>query len=460
MSHAQIHLGAFLMGNGHHLAAWRHPKAQAGRLDFAHFQRLARTAERGLFDVVFFADNLALLGSPELASQTAQAEVFDPLLLLAALAPVTERIGLVATLSTSYNDPYLLARRFATLDHLSGGRAGWNLVTSATDQEALNFSRAQLPEHAQRYRQAEEFIDVARGLWDSFADDAFIRDRATGRYFDPAGLHTLEHRGEHYQVRGPLNQPRPPQGHPLLVQAGSSEPGKELAARTADVVFTAQQRLEDAQQFYVDLKGRLARHGRAADALKIMPGISPVLGRTQSEAEDLYAELQNLIEPSLGLALLSGMAGGLDLSAFPLDGPLPELPPSNTMKSRQALFVEMARRENLTLRQLYLRAAGARGHCTLVGDPRQIADHLEEWFHAGAADGFNIMPPLLPDGLERFVDWVVPELQRRGLFRRAYQGTTLREHLGLAMPPRAGYPVREGHATAASSTTPPRVTAP
>lgn len=436
MSHSQISLGAFLMGSGHHLAAWRHPRAPAGALDFAHFRRLAQTAERGLFDAVFFADNLALLGSPELASHSTYGEVLDPLMLLAALASATERIGLVATLSTSYNDPYLLARRFASLDHLSGGRAGWNLVTSASDQEAQNFGLARHFEHAGRYARAEEFIDVARGLWDSFADDAFLRDKASGRYFDPARLHVLDHQGEHYRVRGPLNQPRPPQGHPLLVQAGSSEPGKALAARTADVVFTAQQTLAGARAFYADLKGRLAAHGREPQQLKIMPGLSPVLGRTQTEAQDLHAQLQSLIDPHLGLALLSGMAGGLDLSAHPLDGPLPELPPSNAMQSRQALFVEQARRENLSIRQLYLKAAGARGHCTLVGDPKQIADHLEQWFVEGAADGFNIMPPLLPDGLERFVDWVVPELQRRGLFRREYRGRTLREHLGLQRPPR------------------------
>lgn len=436
MSQTQISLGAFLMGSGHHLAAWRHPLAPAGALDFAHFRRLAQTAERGLFDAIFFADNLALLGSNELAAHTTLGEVFDPLMLLASLASVTERIGLISTVSTSYNDPYLLARRFASLDHLSGGRAGWNLVTSATDQEAQNFGLEQHFDHADRYARAEEFIDVARGLWDSFADDAFRRDKLSGRYFDAEQLRTLAHHGDYYRVRGPLNQPRSPQGHPVLVQAGSSEPGKALAARTAEVVFTAQQTLEDARAFYSDLKGRLAGYGREAHELKIMPGISPVIGRTQSEAEDLHAELQGLIEPQLGLALLSGMAGGLDLSRFPLDGPLPELPPSNAMKSRQALFVELARREKLTLRQLYLRAAGARGHCTLVGDPKQIADHLEAWFSAGAADGFNIMPPLLPNGLDSFVELVVPELQKRGLYRREYRGSTLREHLGLQRPER------------------------
>ncbi|SDI23628.1 LLM class flavin-dependent oxidoreductase [Pseudomonas panipatensis] len=437
MSQAQIKLGAFLMGSGHHLAAWRHPRAHAAALDFQHYLRLARTAERGKFDSIFFADNLALLGSPELASRTIGGEVLDPLVLLSGLATATERIGLISTVSTSYNDPYLLARRFASLDHLSGGRAGWNLVTSATDQEAHNFGRERHFDHAERYAHAEEFIDVAQGLWDSFEDDAFLRDKASGRYFDPRKLHTLDHQGTYYRVRGPLNLPRSPQGRPVLVQAGSSEPGRELAARTAEVVFTAQQTLAEARAFYGDLKARLARYGRHAEQLKIMPGISPVLGRTQSEAEDLYAELQNLVEPSLGLGLLSGMAGGIDLSAYPLDGPLPALPESNAMKSRQALFIELARRENLTIRQLYLKIVGARGHCTLVGTPLQVADHLEEWFREGAADGFNIMPPLLPEGLDAFVDQVVPELQRRGLFRREYEGRTLRENLGLERPAHA-----------------------
>jgi FMN-dependent oxidoreductase (nitrilotriacetate monooxygenase family) len=432
----QIHLGAFLMGSGHHLAAWRHPRAWAGGgLDFQHFRRLAQTAERGRFDAIFFADNLALIGSPELSSLTTVGDVYDPLILLAGLAQATTHIGLISTVSTTYNDPYLLARRFASLDHLSGGRAGWNLVTSATDQEAQNFGQERIDEHADRYARAEEFIDVATGLWDSFDDDAFVRDKASGRFFDPAKLHVLDHRGEHYPlVKGPLNIPRSPQGYPVLVQAGSSEPGRELAARTAEVVFTAQQTLDGARDFYNDVKARLARYGRPRDQLKIMPGISPILGRTQSEAEDTFAELQELIDPRVGLGLLAGMAGGFDLSAYPLDGPLPELPQSNAMKSRQALFIELARRENLTIRQLYLKIAGARGHHTAIGTPLQVADTLEEWFVQGAADGFNIMPPILPEGLGGFVDLVVPELQRRGLFRHEYEGRTLRENLGLVRP--------------------------
>ncbi|MDD0841589.1 LLM class flavin-dependent oxidoreductase [Pseudomonas sp. Gutcm_11s] len=436
MSDRKIRLGAFLMSSGHHLAAWRHPRAWAGGgLDFEHFKRVAQSAERGKFDAIFFADNLALMGQAELSSLTTSGDVFDPLILLAGLATVTQHIGLISTVSTTFNDPYLLARRFASLDHLSGGRSGWNLVTSAIDLEAQNFGQERIDEHADRYARAEEFIDIATGLWDSFDDDAFVRDKASGRFFDPAKVHVLDHRGEHYpRVRGPLNIPRSPQGYPVLVQAGSSEPGKELAARTAEVVFTAQQTLAGAQTFYADLKGRLGKYGRTADELKIMPGISPVLGATQGEAEDKFAELQDLIDPRVGLGLLAGMAGGFDLSQFPLDGPLPELPESNAMKSRQALFIDLARRENLTIRQLYLKIAGARGHNTVIGTPLQVADVLEEWFTQGAADGFNVMPPFLPEGLDQFVDLVVPELQRRGLFRREYEGQTLRDNLGLARP--------------------------
>lgn len=435
MKAAQMSLGAFLMSSGHHLAAWRHPRAwSGGGLDFQHFKQLAKTAERGKFDAIFFADNLALMGSPELGQYTTAGDVFDPLVLLSGLAAVTERIGLVSTVSTSYNEPYLLARKFASLDHLSGGRSGWNLVTSATDLEALNFGREQHFEHGDRYQRAEEFIDVVTGLWDSYEDDAFVRDKASGVFFQPEKLHVLGHQGQNYRVRGPLNIPRTPQGYPVLIQAGSSEPGKALAARTAEVVFTAQQTLGNAQAFYADVKGRLGSYGRQPDQLKIMPGISPVIGRTQSEAEDKYQQLQDLVEPRVGLGLLSGMAGGFDLSGYDLDGPLPQLPTSNSMQSRQALFIDLARRENLSIRQLYLKIAGARGHHTVIGTPKTIADTLEQWFVEHAADGFNIMPPFLPEGLDDFVDTVVPLLQQRGLFRREYAGSTLREHLNLERP--------------------------
>ena len=435
MTTRHMSLGAFIMSSGHHLAAWRHPRAWAGGgLNFQHFKQLAQTAERGKFDAIFFADNLALMGTPELGQYTTAGDVFDPLVLLSGLATVTERIGLISTVSTSYNEPYLLARKFASLDHLSDGRSGWNLVTSATDLEALNFGREQHFEHDDRYQRAEEFIDVVTGLWDSYEDDAFVRDKASGTFFEADKLHVLGHKGQHYRVRGPLNIPRPPQGYPVLIQAGSSEPGKALAARTAEVVFTAQQTLANAQAFYADVKGRLAGYGRTPDQLRVMPGISPVIGSSQDEADEKYQQLQDLLDPRVGLGLLAGMAGGFDLSGYDLDGPLPELPVSNSMQSRQALFIELARRENLSIRQLYLKIAGARGHHTVIGTPKTVADTLEQWFVEQGADGFNIMPPFLPEGLHDFVDGVVPILQQRGLFRREYSGTTLREHLGLQRP--------------------------
>lgn len=435
MTTRHMNLGAFIMSSGHHLAAWRHPRAWAGGgLNFQHFKQLAQTAERGKFDAIFFADNLALMGTPELGQYTTAGDVFDPLVLLSGLATVTERIGLISTVSTSYNEPYLLARKFASLDHLSDGRSGWNLVTSATDLEALNFGREQHFEHDDRYQRAEEFIDVVTGLWDSYEDDAFVRDKASGTFFEAEKLHVLGHKGQHYRVRGPLNIPRPPQGYPVLIQAGSSEPGKALAARTAEVVFTAQQTLANAQAFYADVKGRLAGYGRTPDQLRVMPGISPVIGSSQDEADEKYQQLQDLLDPRVGLGLLAGMAGGFDLSGYDLDGPLPELPVSNSMQSRQALFIELARRENLSIRQLYLKIAGARGHHTVIGTPKTVADTLEQWFVEQGADGFNIMPPFLPEGLHDFVDGVVPILQQRGLFRREYSGTTLREHLGLQRP--------------------------
>ena len=326
-----------------------------------------------------------------------------------------------------------MARKFASLDHISGGRAGWNLVTSANGDEAFNFGLDAHVQHARRYERAREFAEVVLGLWDSWEDDAFPRDPTSGPFFDPARLPVLNHEGRHFRVRGPLNVPRSPQGRPVLVQAGSSEPGKALAAETAEAIFTAHQTLADAQAFYADVKGRLASYGRGPDEVKIMPGIFPVVGRTEQEAANKFGSLQELIHPEVGLGLLSKMIGH-DLSGHPVDGPLPEVPESNAGKSRADLLVALARREGLSIRQLYLRIAGARGHRQILGTPAQIADQLEEWFTAGAADGFNIMPPILPAGLDDFVELVIPELQRRGLFRTEYEGRTLRESLGLRRP--------------------------
>ncbi|WP_028079946.1 LLM class flavin-dependent oxidoreductase [Solimonas soli] len=430
----QLSLGVFLAGAGHHVASWRHPHATSEARLFEHYLRVAREAERACFDAVFFADSLAVEPGA-LAHGLGPAAALEPLTTLAALAAVTTHIGLIATATTTYNEPYHVARKFASLDSISGGRAGWNLVTSDNAAEAGNFGRDAHVVHADRYQRAAEFHEVVTGLWNSWEDDAIVRDRASGQYFDPQKVHRLGHRGAHFGVAGPLNVARSAQGHPVVVQAGSSEAGRELAARTAEVVFTAQPNLAAAQAFYADLKARVARHGRAPGTLKIMPGVFAVVGASDAEAQEKHEQLQALVHPQLGLGLLGRMIGNFDLSAYPLDGPLPELPQTETgQRSRQQLFTELARGENLTIRQLYLRIAGGRGHFTVIGSGRTVADRLQEWFEAGAADGFNLMPPVLPDGLDDFVAQVIPELRRRGLFRTCYQGTTLRAHLGLPYP--------------------------
>lgn len=365
----------------------------------------------------------------------ARSEQFEPLTLLAALSVVTEHIGLIATSTTSYNVPYHVARKYASLDHLSGGRAGWNLVTSDNAAEAQNFGRDEHLGHAERYSRAREFHAVVTGLWDSWQDDAFVRDKSSGQYYDPAKLHVLDHQGEHFRVKGPLNVARPPQGYPVIVQAGSSEAGRELAAQTAEVVFTAQTSLASAQAFYADLKGRLARYGRGADSLKVMPGVFVVVGQSESEAREKYESFQQWVEPEVGVALLGRMLGNFDLSQYPLDGPLPALPLTESgQQSRQKLLVELAGKDNLSLAELGRKIAGGRGHYSLIGTPAQIADELQGWFEEGAADGFNVLVPHLPGGLQDFAGAVVPELQRRGLFRTEYEGKTLRENLGLARP--------------------------
>lgn len=440
----QIKLGAFLMQTGHHIAAWRHPDAQADApVNFRHYAELARRAEAAKFDAIFLADSVGVRNT-DLASlsRTARSDHFEPLTLLSALAAVTEKIGLIATVSTTYNEPYHVARKFASLDHISGGRSGWNLVTSSGQGEAQNFNLDEHVEHARRYARAAEFHDVVLGLWDSWEDDAFLRDKPSGQYFDPAKLHPLRHRGEHFSVRGPLNVSRSPQGRPVVVQAGASPAGRELAARTAEVIFVAHQTFDEAQAFYRDIKGRAVEYGRDPDDIKIMPGIFPVIGRTQAEAEEKFARLQDLIHPVVGVQLLSNMIGGFDLSGYPVDGPLPDIPETNGGKSRQQLLIDLARRDNLTIRQLYLRIAGARGHQQVVGTPQSVADQLQQWFEEDGADGFNIMSPWLPGGLDDFIELALPELRRRGLFRSEYEGATLRQHLGLARPPhRAVAPV-------------------
>jgi FMN-dependent oxidoreductase (nitrilotriacetate monooxygenase family) len=436
MRQDKLGLGAFFYATGHHIAGWRHPSSEAdGGLNLERYIGWAQRAEAAKFDLIFLEDGTGIRdGSLRSSERTARSSHFEPVTLLSALAAVTSRIGLVATTSTSFNEPYNVARRFASLDHLSGGRAGWNLVTSATDLEAANFGNDKIALHADRYARAEEFVDVVLGLWNSWDDDAILIDRESGQFSRPNGFRPLNHRGTYFEVRGPLNISRTPQGQPVLVQAGSSGPGKDLAARTAEIVFTANQTLAEAVEFYGDLKERMGRFGREPGDLKIMPGLFPVVGRTDAEARAKFEELQSLVDPVVGLALLERMIGGFDLSGYDIDGPLPELPEANGAKSRQQLMFDLARREGLTLRQLYLRIAGARGHSQIIGTPAQIADEMEERFRANGADGFNIMPATLPGGLDDFIELVLPELRRRGLFRDDYEATTLRGHLGSRPP--------------------------
>jgi FMN-dependent oxidoreductase (nitrilotriacetate monooxygenase family) len=422
---------------GHHVAAWRHPDTAAdATTNLKQRIAFAQKAEQAKFDLIFLADGVAAHTTDlkALARTDEWAIGFEPLTLLSALSVVTEHIGLVATVSTTFNEPFNLARKFASLDQISGGRAGWNLVTSSNPLEVENFGNVSQFAHQDRYARAEEFVEVVRGLWNSWEDDAFLRDKESGLFFDAEKLHVLNHHGRHFRVRGPLTVARSPQGHPVVVQAGSSEAGKELAARTAEVVFTAQRTLQEAQSFYADLKGRLAKYGRHPDDLKVMLGVFPVVGRTEAEAREKFEKIQSLVHPDVGLELLSNLSGGVDLSAYPLDGPLPDLLETERAKSRQQLIIDLARRENLTIRQLYETVAGARGHWQLVGTAQAIADELEERFRKGGADGFNIMPATVPGGLDDFIELVLPELRRRGLFRTDYEGRTLRENLGLKHP--------------------------
>jgi alkanesulfonate monooxygenase len=430
----QLHLNAFLLGSGQHVAAWRHPQSKANaNFSPEHYKNLVQIAERGKLDAVFFADNVGFVSTPrEISARSATLLFLEPLTLLSYLSAFSKNIGLISTVSTSYTEPYHLARKFASLDLISGGRTGWNLVTSATDFEAQNFGLDKQRNHSDRYKIAREYVDVVKGLWDSFEDDAFIDDKANARFFNPDKLHDLNHKGDYYSVKGPVNIARPIQGYPVMVQAGSSDDGQELAAETAEVVFTAQPTLAGAIEFYKELKSRLAKYGRAKDELLIFPGLSPIIGKTEAEAKAKYDELQELIPEVSGKAFLGLI--GIDLSKYSPDDLFPEIPITEGPQSRQKLIADMARKENLTIRQVYQRLAGARGHLFVVGTPSSIADQLQEWLEKEAADGFNIMPPLLPTSLEDFVDLVIPELQKRGIFRTEYEGKTLRENLGLKRP--------------------------
>jgi FMN-dependent oxidoreductase (nitrilotriacetate monooxygenase family) len=436
----QLHLGAFMRPTTIHTGAWRYPGAfPDANFNFAHLKRFAQTLERGKFDAFFMADHLAVLNMPvDALKRSHTVTSFDPLTLLPALSVVTENLGLVATASTTFEAPYLVARRFASLDHISGGRAGWNIVTTSNPDAALNFGLDDHMEHGERYRRAREFFEVVTGLWDSWADDAFIRDVQDGVFFNPEKLHVLGHKGPYLSVRGPLNIARPIQGWPVIVQAGASEPGKQLAAETAEAVFTAQSGLVEGQRFYADVKGRMDKLGRQRDHLKILPAAFVVVGETLQEAEEKRALLDSLVDYESSIASLS-IALGIDASIFDPDAPLPDIPETNASKSARERVVDLARRTNLTVRQLAQRMGGYAG-LAFVGTPAAIADQMEEWLVTEASDGFNVMFPYLPEGLDDFVDRVIPELQGRGIFRKEYQGKTLRENLGLPRPENRFFP--------------------
>ncbi|GAB1695099.1 LLM class flavin-dependent oxidoreductase [Krasilnikovia sp. M28-CT-15] len=446
----QLHLNAFLMGVGHHEAAWRLPQSDPyAHVDVAHYQNLARIAERGKLDSLFLADGPVLWDQVE----RRPSGTLEPTVLLTALAGVTERIGLIATASTTYNEPYNLARRFASLDLISGGRAGWNIVTTAGLDAARNFNLDHLPAHAERYQRAAEFIDVSLKLWDSWDDEVILADKERGVWGDSDRIYPPAHEGPFYRVAGALNVPRSAQGHPLLVQAGSSENGRTFAAKYAEAVFTAHQTLADAQEFYDDLKRRAAEHGRDPHHVKILPGIVPVIGDTEAQARELDAELNRLIRPEFALPGLAELLG-VDVAELRLDSELPaHLPEEDELegaKSRRTLVVNLGRRERLTVREIIARLGGGRGHLTFAGTPAQVADAITGWYDAGAADGFNIMPPVLPGSLEQFVDRVVPILQERGRFRTEYTGRTLREHYGLPRPANRNTAARDTSGVAGS----------
>jgi len=431
----EMKLGMFYWPCGHHIAAWRHPDSVANSgANLPHIIEIAQLAERGLFDMFFMADSVSFWrGGLDAMTHDSYGTWIEPFTLMGALAQHTKHLGVVCTSTTTYDQPFSLARRFASLDLISGGRAGWNLVTSGNKAEADSFGFDEHMEKDKRYKRAHEFAHVVRGLWNSWGENAFVRDREAGIYFDKEKLQILDHDGEYFRTKGPLNVPPSPQGEPVMVQAGASDDGRELAAETAEVIFGAQQTMEGAQEFYGDVKQRLLAYGRKPDDLKVLPGLLVCVGETHEEAVRKYDVLQDLIDPVTGLQLLSKRLD-YDLSDFPIDGPLPDIPRNKISSTRVELFVEIAHREKLTIRDLYRRVAGARGHYEIIGTPTEIVDMMEEWVTEGACDGFNIMPPVFPSSLQDFIDLVVPELQRRGLYRTEYSGTTLRENLDLTRP--------------------------
>jgi len=438
----QLAIAVFLTRHGHHPGAWRQPgSAPSGLPDFAHWARLVQTAERGKLDAAFFADFVGISGDSTKGIERRHAFLdFEPLTACAALAALTKHIGLVATVNTNFEQPYALARRFASLDHISGGRIGWNIVSSLADGAAKSFGIDQPASHAERYARADEYVDLVKQLWDSWDDDAFEgADKDSGIYLRADAVHPVHHRGQYYHLDSVLDMPRPLQGYPVFAQAGNSEVGRDFAARHANMIYAAAQFIEDAQAFYADVKRRVVAHGRHPDELKVMPGLSFTIAGSKQEAQDKFAALEAAVDFSGDLNLM-----GHDVSAYPLDGPLPDLPEPENGKGRWRQLTALARRENLTIRQLFLRFNAVRGHRVVLGTATDIADAIQDWFENGAADGFNLIPPLLPSSLDDFVDQVVPELQRRGLFRTEYAGVTLRDHLGLAHPANPfAAPVRE-----------------
>ena len=430
----QLHLGAFMRPVGIHTAWWRVPGAYPdANFNLKHLVSFIQKLEAACFDAFFMADHLAVLNMPvEALRRSATATSFEPMTLLSALAMVTERIGLVATGSTTFDAPYHVARRFASLDHISGGRAGWNIVTTSNPDAALNFGLTEHVEHDERYRRAGEFYKVVTGLWDSWADDAWLRDQESGIFFDPAKMHALNHKGEQLSVRGPLNIARPVQGWPVIVQAGASEAGRQFAAQTAEAIFTSARTIEDGRSFCKDIRARMKIAGRSKDDVKILPGALVIVGKTSDEAQRKKVLLDSLVHPESGVPNLS-IRLGVDASGFDLDGPLPEIPQSNASQSGRNTLVNLARRDNLTVRQL-AQICGSHGGLQLVGSATEVADMMQEWLETEASDGFTVQFPTVPAGLDDFVNLLVPELQRRGIFRREYEGSTLREHLGLKRP--------------------------
>ena len=431
----KLKLGMFYMPCGHHITAWRHPEVPADSgMNIDHIVEVAKLAERGLFDMFFMADSVTFWrGTLEAMTRDSLTAWIDPFTVMASLAQHTKNIGLICTATSTFDTPYALARRFASLDRASGGRAGWNLVTSGNKTEAWSFGLDEIVDKAERYSRAEEFAHAVRGLWNSWDEDAFIFDKETGVFFDKDKMHVLEHQGQFYRCKGPLNVPFSAQGEPVQVQAGASEAGKKLAASSAEVVFAASPNIEHAKAFYTDVKGRLAAHGRSPNDMAIMPGLSVTVGETSDEAAEKHEELQELIDPTTGLQILSDRLD-FDLSGYDVDGPLPEIPITQAGGSRAELLIETAKKNNLTIKQLYREIAGTRGHMQITGTPKDVADMMEQWLVEGACDGFNLLPALFPNSLKDFVDLVIPELQNRGLFRTEYEATTLRGNLGLNRP--------------------------